>query len=178
INYYPNNLGSNKFISLIRKENFKEITELHQDGLEGFYYFLAKNQNAFPEESKEKLFRLSLHILENNLNIDYFFRNNDMKRYYLPRIASFGLYTKYPQYKSQDETTKYFLQSLEPFRNLDLTQRIRVCYFYYHIGLDVINGKCRKIILDGIVNFRTDYLHPSILLATGLSLKSNQIGIE
>lgn len=178
INYQPNNLGSNKFICLIQKEKFKEITELSQDDLEEFYFFLTKNQNTFPEESKGKLFRLSMYILENKLNIEYFFRKSGINTNYLARIASIGLYAKHPQFKSHDETLMIFLQPSEIIRNLDLTQRVRICYYYYRISLDEINDRCSKIVLDGIENFSNNYMHPSILLTTGLSLKNDQIGIE
>lgn len=178
INYQPNNLGSNNYMSLIENKSFKKIPQLSLSDLEDFYYFLIKNKTDYVETNKDILLDLSLYILENNLNIYYFFRNSNVKKeIQLAKIAGIGLKTIYPQYLGNEELLKKIIEQSKTFEKLDITQKIKMCHYYFGIHLDEINDKYNPIIIEGIMNFNKDYRHPSILLTTGTSLRKDQLGI-
>lgn len=178
INYQPNNLGSNKFMSLLREEKFEEIIKMASEDLEDFHYFITKNQNSNKEEFEENLFPLALYVLQSNMGIDYFFYENNNEARLLDRVASIGLFTKYSKHLADDTIAEIYLDPADAFKTLDLSQRIRICNRYYGMEFKEINDRCKGLILNAIKNLGENYGHPSILLTAITSLKEDQIGID
>ena len=178
INYQPNNLGSNRFMSLLREEKFEEIIELTSDDLEDFHCFITKNQNSNNNEFEENLFHLSLYILQRNKGINYFFYENNNEAKLLDRITSIGLFAKYSKNLSEDMIADIYIDPADTFKTLDLSQRIRICKRYYCMEYKEINDRRKVLILNAIENPSENYDHPSILLTTSTSLKEEQLGID
>lgn len=180
LNYYPNSLGSNHFMNLLYEGSFNSITSMSDEDIEQFYYFINKNQNVFSEKIQNILYQLALHILEHRININYFFYYDDSKVNYLDRIASRGIKVKFEDFSAQDSILKdVFLNAKNELNHLDISQRMRICYSYFHIGLNIFREEYEYMIKDKIIQGElSNFVHPSIILTSIISLQDSNIGVS
>lgn len=164
INYVPNNLGSNKIVKLIENEEFKEISKMNEDNIKDFYKFLLKNQGSYSDLIEKNIYNLAIFLLEENMNIEYFFKNKEKS--YWKNIVSLGLSTRIKKHLPREEIMELIFDKSESLKKLDLSQKIKISMYSYHIPLEEIMKNKQELIEEGIRSItKINYAHPSVLIA-------------